>query len=71
MCNKRKAIEEDDTGFESDASSPQLPLNNGRWTYAEIEKFKIGVNAHGWGDKTPKQISIYETRIAKRMRQNE
>lgn len=83
ISNKRKPSEEDDTGFESDASSaPQLIKHIGPWTDAEIERFKMGVNTYGWGNwkgvskevatRTPKQVCKFsENNQAKRLRQTD
>jgi hypothetical protein len=82
VSNKRK-ITEDDTGSESDASSsPQLIQHTGLWKDAEIERFKMGVNTHGWGNwtrvakevatRTRKQVSKFsENNLAKRLRQTD
>jgi len=51
ISNKRKIEEEEDKGIESDASSsPVLIEHTGPWTYGEVERFRMGVNAHGWGN---------------------
>ena len=83
VSNKRKITEEDDTGFESDASSsPQLIEHTGPWTDAEVERFKMGVNTHGWGNwkrvakevatRTRKQVYKFsENNQAKRLRQTD
>jgi len=83
ISKKRKITEEDDTDLESDASSSiQLIQHIGPWTDAEVERFKIGVNTHGWGNwkriakevatRTLKQVYKFsENNQAKRMRQTD
>ncbi len=66
FTNKRKASEEEDTGFESDvSSSPQL-RHTGPWSDAEVERFKIGVNTHGWGN-WKKVAKVIATRTLKQV----
>ena len=82
VSNKRM-INKDDTGSESDASSsPQLIQHIGPWTDAEVERFKMGVNTHGWGNwkrvakevatRTLKQVYKFsENNQAKRLRETD
>jgi hypothetical protein len=84
LSNKRKSNDDDnDDGFESDASSAlQLNKHIGPWTDGEVERFKMGVNSHGWGNwkrvakevatRTPKQVCKFsENNQAKRLRQTD
>jgi hypothetical protein len=83
LSKKRKLEDEEGDGSESDISSdPQLTHHVGTWADGEIERFKIGVNTHGWGNwkavaktvgtRTAKQVSKFsENNQAKRLRQTD
>jgi Myb-like DNA-binding domain len=75
---------EDEEGDESDASSSssQFLQHSGPWADAEVERFKMGVNTHGWGNwkrvtkevatRTRKQVYKFsESNQAKRLRQTD
>ena len=82
ISNKRKLSENNnDRDCESDASSSFSPIiqHTGPWADAEVERFKMGVDTHGWGNwkriaqevatRTLKQVYKFsESNQAKRFR---
>ena len=66
LTRKRKADDADNQEFEYTMSPQMLFHHTGRWSEAELERFKIGINTYGWG-KWRRVAEVIETRSAKQV----